>query len=51
MFAQALTIPGKHVWGKVDPSAAITSYANKPPIVGSGPFQVTGSERASTSSR
>ena len=42
MSAQTLTILPKHAWGKVGPSAANTSYANKPPIVGSGLFQVTG---------
>jgi peptide/nickel transport system substrate-binding protein len=29
----------KHIWRHVTPSAAETSYMNKPPIVGSGPFQ------------
>ena len=35
------TIPilPQHIWGKVSPQAAATSYVNKPPIVGSGPFQ------------
>jgi peptide/nickel transport system substrate-binding protein len=30
----------KHVWDKVSPNAAITSFQNAPPIVGTGPFQV-----------
>jgi peptide/nickel transport system substrate-binding protein len=30
----------EHVWSKVDPKLAGTSYPNKAPIVGSGPFQV-----------
>ncbi len=31
----------KHIWSKVDPKKATTSWPNNPPIVGSGPFQVT----------
>ena len=33
-----LPILPKHVWEHVTPQAAVTSYVNKPPIVGSGPF-------------
>ena len=29
----------EHVWSKVKPSVAGASYSNKPPIVGTGPFQ------------
>jgi peptide/nickel transport system substrate-binding protein len=29
----------EHIWGKVSPKAAGASYQNKPPIVGTGPFQ------------
>jgi peptide/nickel transport system substrate-binding protein len=29
----------EHVWSKVSPKAAGASYQNKPPIVGTGPFQ------------
>ncbi len=29
----------EHIWAHVSPKAAATSYVNKPPIVGSGPFQ------------
>jgi peptide/nickel transport system substrate-binding protein len=35
-----LPILPEHVWSKVKPSVAESSYANRPPIVGSGPFQV-----------
>lgn len=35
-----LPILPKHVWQDVSPEEAQTSYANKPPIIGSGPFQV-----------
>lgn len=35
-----LPILPKHVWSKVDPKTVESSYSNKPPIVGSGPFQV-----------
>jgi len=31
----------EHIWGKVKVSTLERSYANKPPIIGSGPFQVT----------
>jgi peptide/nickel transport system substrate-binding protein len=30
----------EHIWSKVDPKDAGTGYANKTPIVGSGPFQI-----------
>ncbi|HJW74368.1 MAG TPA: peptide ABC transporter substrate-binding protein, partial [Thermoleophilia bacterium] len=29
----------EHVWSKVDPTKAQETYVNKPPIVGTGPFQ------------
>jgi peptide/nickel transport system substrate-binding protein len=35
-----LPILPKHIWSTVSPGKVQTSYANKPPIVGSGPFQV-----------
>ena len=31
----------EHIWGKVKVSTLERSYANRTPIVGSGPFQVT----------
>ena len=34
-----LPILPKHVWQNISPQAATTSFVNKPPIVGSGPFQ------------
>jgi peptide/nickel transport system substrate-binding protein len=36
-----LPILPRHVWEKVDPKEAQTSYVNKPPIVGTGPFITT----------
>ena len=30
----------KHVWDTISPNAAITSFQNPPPIVGTGPFEV-----------
>jgi peptide/nickel transport system substrate-binding protein len=30
----------QHIWSKIDPKDAGTGYPNKPPIVGSGPFQI-----------
>jgi peptide/nickel transport system substrate-binding protein len=35
-----LPILPKHVWKGVSPEAASASFQNKPPIVGSGPFQI-----------
>ena len=29
----------EHIWSKVSPKAAGTSFQNKPPIIGTGPFQ------------
>ena len=39
VYASVPIIP-KHIWGDVKPWAAQNSYQSKPPIVGSGPFQV-----------
>ena len=36
-----LPILPKHVWETVDPKDAQTSYVNRPPIVGTGPFITT----------
>ncbi len=36
-----IPIVPEHVWSKVSPKAATTSFTNPVPIVGSGPFQVT----------
>ena len=30
----------EHIWGKLDPKAAATSFQNPAPVVGSGPYQV-----------
>lgn len=35
-----LPILPQHVWSKVSPKKVESSYVNRPPIVGSGPFQV-----------
>jgi peptide/nickel transport system substrate-binding protein len=40
LYAVVYVIP-EHIWGKVKPSTLERSYANKTPIVGSGPFQIT----------
>jgi peptide/nickel transport system substrate-binding protein len=42
-----LPILPKHVWEHVSPQAAATSYANKPPIVGSGPFYTVAFKKGS----
>lgn len=39
MLALWIPILPKHIWSKVDPKEAERSYRNKPPIIGSGPFQ------------
>jgi peptide/nickel transport system substrate-binding protein len=39
MEAESLPILPEHIWKNVTPSAAATSYGNKPPIIGSGPFE------------
>jgi peptide/nickel transport system substrate-binding protein len=40
METQSVPILPEHIWSKVSPQAATTSYGNKAPLVGSGPFQV-----------
>ena len=42
-----LPILPKHVWEHVSPQAAASSYINKPPIVGSGPFYTTAFKKGS----
>ncbi len=39
MLGLWIPILPEHIWSKVDPADAESGYANKPPIVGSGPFQ------------
>ena len=41
MLGMVVPIVPKHVWSRIAPKAAETSFQNKPPIVGTGPFQVT----------
>jgi peptide/nickel transport system substrate-binding protein len=40
-YMETLSVPivPKHIWEHVSPQAAITSYGDKPPIIGSGPFE------------
>jgi peptide/nickel transport system substrate-binding protein len=40
MLAMVVPIIPEHVWSKVSGEEATTSFQNKPPIIGSGPFQV-----------
>jgi peptide/nickel transport system substrate-binding protein len=40
MLRTWIPILPEHVWSKVKPDAAGSGYVNKPPIVGTGPFQV-----------
>jgi peptide/nickel transport system substrate-binding protein len=40
MLGMVVPIVPEHIWSKVSPKAAETSYQNSPPIVGTGPFQV-----------
>ena len=40
MLRMVVPILPEHIWSKVSGKAATTSYQNKPPIVGDGPFQL-----------
>ncbi len=40
MLGMWVPILPQHIWSKIDPKNAGTGYPNKPPIVGSGPFQI-----------
>jgi len=40
MLDATIPIVPKHIWQQVKPDAAQSWYQNKPPIIGSGPFQV-----------
>ena len=39
MEAQSVPILPQHIWEHVSPTAAASSYGNRPPIIGSGPFE------------
>ena len=41
MLGMWVPILPAHIWSKVAPKDAGTGFPNKPPIVGSGPFQIT----------
>jgi peptide/nickel transport system substrate-binding protein len=41
LMRTSVPILPEHIWGKMSPKAATTSFENKPPIIGSGPFQTT----------
>jgi peptide/nickel transport system substrate-binding protein len=47
MLVMAVPILPKHIWAEVDPDEAVKSFANSPPIVGTGPFQVVEWKRGS----
>ncbi len=36
-----------HIWAHVSPAAAATTFVNKPPIIGSGPFQTVAFKKGS----
>jgi peptide/nickel transport system substrate-binding protein len=40
ILSMVVPILPEHIWSKVDGKAAASTYQNKPPIIGSGPFQV-----------
>jgi peptide/nickel transport system substrate-binding protein len=40
MLRMVVPILPEHIWSKVSGKAAASSYQNKPPIVGDGPFQI-----------
>jgi ABC-type transport system substrate-binding protein len=39
ILATWVPIVPEHIWSKISPGAAENSFANKPPIIGTGPFQ------------
>jgi peptide/nickel transport system substrate-binding protein len=39
MEAQSVPILPEHIWKHVSPQAAVSSYGDTPPIIGSGPFE------------
>ena len=41
ILALFIPIVPEHIWGKIPPKAAENTYVNKPPIIGTGPFQTT----------
>jgi peptide/nickel transport system substrate-binding protein len=40
MLNSLVPILPQHIWSKMSPKAAVTSYPNSPPLIGTGPFQV-----------
>ena len=40
--SKGVPILPQHIWAHVSPQAATTTYGNKPPIIGSGPFETVG---------
>ena len=40
MLQMGVSIVPEHIWSRVPGKAAVTTYVSRPPIVGSGPFQV-----------
>ena len=40
MLGMVVPIVPEHIWSKVSPKQAETAFQNRPPIVGTGPFQV-----------
>jgi peptide/nickel transport system substrate-binding protein len=47
LLAPNVPIVPEHIWSKISGKSATTSYPNKPPVVGSGPFQVVEWKRGS----
>jgi peptide/nickel transport system substrate-binding protein len=47
MLGMRVPILPEHVWSRVSPAAASSTYANGPPFVGSGPFKVVEWEKGS----
>ena len=40
MLRMVVPILPEHIWSKIDGEAAASSYQNKPPVIGDGPFQI-----------
>jgi peptide/nickel transport system substrate-binding protein len=41
MLDMIVPIIPEHIWSKVSPEAAARTYQNPPPVIGTGPFQIT----------
>lgn len=47
MLGMLVYILPEHIWSRIDPEKAATSYQNDPPVVGTGPFQIVNWDKGS----